>query len=406
MDALIAAAARALASGDALGALQRVSLREDPPALALRGTAMARLGDLPRARPLLRQAARGFGTRHALARARYVVADAEIALALRELDQPPQPLLRATAMLEARGDHANAAHARVVAVRRLLLLGRLDEARAALARLDGAALPPALAAVANLAAAELALRAVRTGPAREALAQAQAAAGRAGIPALHAEVDAMQAQLRQPVARLREAGVLRTRVLHEVEALFASDTLVVDGCRRRVRVGKAWLPLAARPVLFALARTLAATWPEAATRDALIAAAFHVRRFDETHRARLRVEIGRLRSLLAPWAAIDATAHGFVLHAHDARRVALLEPPIDDAQAALRALLADGEAWSSAALALALDTSPRSVQRALASLAEAGQARAVGRGRARRWLAPPLADFATTLLLPAVAPAA
>ncbi|MGJ4802457.1 helix-turn-helix domain-containing protein [Luteimonas sp. SDU82] len=406
MDALIAAAARALAAGDALGALGRVSLREDPPALALRGTAMARLGDLPRARELLRQAARGFGTRHALARARCVVADAEIALALRELDQPQQPLLRATSTLEARGDHANAAHARVVAVRRLLLLGRLDEARTALARLDGAALPPALAAVANLAAAELALRAVRTTPAREALAQAQAAAARAGIPALQAEVAALQAQLQQPVARLRESGALRPLLLHEVEALYAANALVVDGCRRRVRVANAWLPLAARPVLFALARTLAAAWPQPAPRAALIAAAFHVRRYDETHRARLRVEIGRLRALLAPWATIAATAHGFALQPHDARRVVLLEPPIDGAQAALRALLADGEAWSSAALALALDTSPRSVQRALALLADAGEVRAVGRGRARRWLAPPLAGFATTLLLPAVAPAA
>lgn len=406
MDALIAAAARALASGDALGALQRVSLREDPPALALRGTAMARLGDLPRARELLRQAARGFGARHRLAHARCVVAEAEIALALRELDHPQQPLARATAVLEQRGDHANAAHARVVAVRRLLLLGRLDDARTALARLDGTALPPALAAVASLAAAELALRAVRTKPAREALSQAQGAAERAGVPALLAEVAAAQVQLHQPVARLHGLRGLRTLALHEVEALFASNALVVDGCRRRARVGSAWLPLAARPVLFALLRTLAGAWPDPAPRDALIAAAFHVRRFDETHRARLRVEIGRLRALLAPWAAIDAGAGGFVLRAHDARHVALLEPPIDGAQAALRALLADGEAWSTAALALALDTSPRSVQRALATLSEAGQARAVGRGRARRWLAPPLAGFATTLLLPAVAPAA
>ena len=406
MDALIAAAARALAAGDALGALKRVSLRDDPPALALRGTAMARLGELARARELLGQAARGFGPRHRLAQARCVVADAEIALALRELDRPQQSLVRATTTLEQGGDHANAAHARVLAVRRLLLLGRLDEARAALARLDGTALPAALAAVTNLAAAELALRAVRTQPAREALAQAQAAAARAGIPALQAEVAALQAQLQQPVARRHEADGLRTLQLHEVEALFASNALVLDGCRRRVRVGSAWLPLAARPVLFALVRTLAAAWPDEAPRDALIAAAFRAKQFDETHRARLRVEIGRLRALLAPWAAIEASARGFVLHPQDARRVVVLEPPIDGAQAALRALLADGEAWSTAALALALDASPRSVQRALATLAEAGHARAVGRGRARRWLAPPLAGFATTLLLPVVAPAA
>ena len=406
MDALIAAAARALAAGDALGALQRVSLREDPPSLALRGTAMARLGELPRARDLLRQAARGFGPRHRVARARCVVAEAEIALALRELDHPQQPLAQAIATLEAQGDQANAAHARVVAARRLLLLGDLDAARRALARLEGAALPPALAALAHLAAAELALRAVRTRPAREALARARGAAGRAGIPALRAEVAGLRLQLRRPVARLREDGQPRALGLREVEALFASGALVVDGCRRRVRVGDAALPLASRPVLFALARALAAAWPHAAPRDALIASAFHVHRFDETHRARLRVEIGRLRALLAPWARIESTAHGFVLRPDAARHVALLEPPIDGAQAALRALLADGEAWSTAALALALDASPRNVQRALALLAECGQARAVGRSRARRWLAPPLAGFAPILLLPAVAPAA
>ena len=406
MDALIAAAARALASGDVLGALQRVSLREDPPALALRGTAMARLGELPRARELLRQAARGFGTKHRLAHARCVVADAEIALALRELDHPQAPLARATLTLDQRGDHTNAAHARVLAVRRLLLLGRLDEARSALARLDGAALPPALLAVASLAAAELSLRAVRSAPARDALAQAQVAAQRAGIPALQAEVDAAQVLMSRPVAQLRESGTARSLALPDVEALLASPALVVDGCRRRVRAGDAWLPLAGRPVLFALAHALAAAWPQEAPREALIAAAFRVRQFDETHRARLRVEIGRLRALLAPWATIEAGTRGFVLQAQAGHRVVLLEPPIDGAQAALRALLADGEAWSSAALALALDASPRSVQRALATLAEAGQARSVGRGRARRWLAPPLAGFATTLLLPAVAPAA
>jgi len=406
MDAMISAAARALAAGDALGALKRVSLREDPPALALRGTAMARMGDLPRARELLRQAARGFGVQHRVARARCIVAEAEIALALRELDHPQQPLSRAIDTLESRGDHANAAHARLVAVRRLLLLGRLAEARSALARLDGAELPPALAAVAGLAAAELALRAIRTGPARQALALAEAAAARAGIPALRAEVAAAQALLEQPVGRQHDVGTTRTLALPEVEALFASPALVVDGCQRRVRVADAWLPLAARPVLFALAHALAAAWPGEASRDALIAAAFRTRHSDDTHRARLRVEIGRLRSLLAPWARIEAGTHGFALRLLDARRVALLEPPIDGAHAALRALLADGNAWSTAALALALDTSPRSVQRALTTLAEAGHARAVGGGRARRWLAPPLAGFATTLLLPAVSPAA
>jgi hypothetical protein len=159
-------------------------------------------------------------------------------------------------------------------------------------------------------------------------------------------------------------------------------------------------------VLFALARTLAAAWPEAATRDALIVAAFGGRHHDETHRARLRVEIGRLRALLAPCAGIQARANGFVLLQGDARPVVLIEPPVDGEQGALLALLGDGEAWSTAALALALHTSQRSVQRALAVLEAAGQARAVGQGRARRWLAPPLGGFTTILLLPGALPAA
>jgi hypothetical protein len=406
MDALIAAAARALAAGDALGALKRVALRDDPPALALRGTAMGQLGEFPRARALLRQAAVGFGPKEAVARARCVVAEAEVALAMRDLDRPPRPLATAAAALAARGDHVNAAHARVVVVRRLLLLGRLGEARAALVKLDGAALPPALAAVASLAAAELAMRALRIAPARAALARAHASAIRAGIPALGTEVEAAQATLLQPAARQRDAGGERSLRLDEVEALFASGALVVDGCRLRVRRSDAWVPLARRPVLFALARTLATAWPSDADRDTLIADAFRIRRVDQTHRARLRVELGRLRGLLAPWARIDATARGFALSTHDGGAVALLAPPIDGEQAAVLALLSDGETWSTAALALALGDSRRTVQRALAACEAAGTVRAIGGGRTQRWLAAPLGGFATALLLPGTLPAA
>lgn len=147
MDSLIAASARALAAGDALGALKRVALRDDPPALALRGIAMAQLGEHPRARELLRRAARGFGAHEELARARCVVAEAEVALAVRDLGSSPRLLAAALATLEAHADHANALQARLIATRRLLLLGRLDEAEAALARLNARGLPPSLAAV-------------------------------------------------------------------------------------------------------------------------------------------------------------------------------------------------------------------------------------------------------------------
>src|SRR6185369_16286193 len=146
MDSLIAAAARALAAGDSLEALKRVALREDPPALALRGIAMAQLGEHPRSRELLRRAARGFGTHEELARARCVVAEAEVALAMRDLRGSPRTLAAAAATLEARSDRANALHGRLIAVRRLLLLGRLDEAASALASLRALPLPRRLTA--------------------------------------------------------------------------------------------------------------------------------------------------------------------------------------------------------------------------------------------------------------------
>ncbi|MES2101409.1 MAG: helix-turn-helix domain-containing protein [Pseudomonadota bacterium] len=406
MDSLIAAAARALASGDALGALKRVALRDDPPALALRGIAMAQLGEHPRARELLRRAARAFGRHEALARARCVVAEAEVALAMRDLEGSPRSLAAAAVVLELRADHANALQARLIAARRLLLLGRLDEAAAALARLDARGRSPLLAAVAELAAAELALRSLHTGAARAALARAQAAAERAGVPALLAEVAETRAVLDRPAARRLAGRTQQALRLDEVEALLASDALVIDACRRGLGAAGVWQPLAGRPVLFALARALAEAWPDDVAREALIERAFRIRRPDETHRARLRVEIGRLRALVEPLARIEATPKGFILTPRDVREVVVLAPPVDGDQGALVALLGDGAAWSTSALALALGASQRTVQRALAELEAAGRVRAIGRARARRWLAPPLAGFTTILLLPAALPIA
>jgi hypothetical protein len=431
MDSLIAAAARALVAGDALGALKRVALRDDPPALALRGIAMAQLGEYPRARELLRRAARGFGAHEELARARCVVAEAEVALAMRDLGGSPRTLAAASATLQAHADLTNALHARLIAVRRLLLLGRLEEAASALARLDARFLPPSLLAVAELAAAEVAMRSLRTAPARAALARAHDAAERARVPALLAEVIEARAALDRPAARSIRAGHEQSLRLDEVEALFASGALVIDACRRGLRAGATWRPLARRPVLFALARALAEAWPGDVDRNTLIAHAFRTRRPDETHRARLRVEIGRLRALSAPLAQIDATARGFVLIAlpsgrgattspregappsggraaalrpRGEREVFVLVPPIDGEQASLLALLADGAAWSTSALALALDASQRTVQRALVELESAERVRSIGRARAQRWLAPPLAGFTTNLLLPSALP--
>jgi hypothetical protein len=404
MDSLIAAAARALVAGDALGALKRVALRDDPPALALRGIAMAQLGEHARARELLRRAAHGFGAHEELARARCVVAEAEVALAMRDLRGSPRTLAAASATLEARADRANALQARLIAVRRLLLLGRLDEAASALARLDARGLPPSLLAVAELAAAEVALRSLRTAPAQAALARAFDAAERARVPALLAEVTEARAALDRPAARRVQAGDQQPLRLDEVEALLASGALVVDACRRGLRDGTTWRPLARRPVLFALARALAEAWPGDVDRNALIARAFRTRRPNESHRARLRVEIGRLRALAAPLARIEASARGFALTPRGERDVVVLVPPIDGDQASLLALLADGAPWSTSALALALGASQRTVQRALVELEAAGRVRSIGRARAQRWLSPPLAGFTTILLLPAALP--
>ncbi len=398
---MLSAAARALRAGDVLGALKRVSLRQDPPALALRGIAMARLGELPRARELLRDAARAFGPREAMSRARCVVAAAEVALAMRDLQGSPRTLAQAVDVLRLHGDRANALQGKLVAVRRALLVGRLDEAASTLATVDAHGASPSLAAVAELARAELALRSLDSAAARSALDRARAAAERAGVASLHAEVLDAHAALERPAARRVHAGQEQRLRIDEVEALLASDALVLDACRRRLQAGDQQRPLARRPVLFAIARSLAQAWPADVDRNVLIAAAFSQRRPDDTHRARLRVEVGRLRRLAAPLARIEATARGYRLAARGNADVVVLEPPIDDGNASLLALLADGAAWSTSALALALDASQRTVQRALAELQDAGQVRSVGRGRAQRWVAPPLAGFTTILLLPA-----
>jgi hypothetical protein len=401
MDSLIAAAGRALTAGDVLGALKHVGWRDDPPALALRGIAMAQLGDYPRARDLLRRAARGFGPREPLARARCVVAEAEVALALRDFGAEPQRLDAAAQALAARGDRANARHAELIALRRHLLLGRLEAAHAALDTLDLEGAPAAHHALAALAAAEIALRSLRTRDARLALQRARTAASLAGIPALSAEIAQADASLRRPAARILHAGHEQPVTLDDVEALLASGTLVVDAMRHAVRDATGMASFARRPVLFALLRALATGWPGDVDRNALIARVFRTRQPDETHRARLRVEIGRLRRLLAPFADLTATTRGFQLTPHGTRGAVVLAPPVEGEQGALHGLLADGTAWSTSALALATGDSQRSVQRALVAMEAAGQVRAIGRARAQRWVAPPLAGFTTILLLPA-----
>ena len=404
MDSLITAAARALAAGDPLGALKRVALRDDAPALALRGIAMAQLGDLVRAKALLRRAGRAFGPKETVARARCVVAEAEIALASRDLGWPEKALEAARATLEEHGDRVNAAHARYLQVRRLLLIGRLDEAEQALADLDPAPFPPASRTAHELVVAGIAMRRLTTKAARTALARAERAARQAGIPSLTAEVASAVDILNTPAARRIEHGEERLLRLEEVEALLASNAFVVDACRHVVRDNGTVVSLAKRPVLFALARALGEAWPGDVARDALVARVFGSKVADESHRARLRVEAGRLRRALRMLADVSATKRGFALAPRRAREVVVLARPVEEEHAAVLAFLADGESWSSSSLALALGTSQRTVQRALDALAAAGTVQSFGRGRARRWITPPMPGFTTTLLLPAPLP--
>ncbi|RWP76170.1 helix-turn-helix domain-containing protein [Mesorhizobium sp.] len=400
MDSLITAAARALATGDPLGALKRVALRDDAPALALRGIAMAQLGDLVRAKALLKSAARAFGPKEAVARARCVVAEAEIALVSRDLGWPAKALDVARSTLEKHGDHVNAAHALNLEVRRLLLIGRLDEAERRLTGFDPTPFPPASRVAHELVVAGIAIRRLRTKAARAALARAEHAAREADIPALTAEVEGASLVMNTPAARLIARGEERPLLLEEVEALLASEALVVDACRNAVRGAGMIVSLATRPVLFALARALGEAWPQDVPRSTLVARAFGGKHADESHRARLRVEIGRLRVELRSLADVSATKRGFALKPRRAPEIVVLAPPVEEQHAGMLAFLADGESWSSSALAIALGASSRTVQRSLEQLAAAGKVQSFGRGRARRWMTPPVPGFPTILLLP------
>ncbi|RWQ69538.1 MAG: helix-turn-helix domain-containing protein [Mesorhizobium sp.] len=400
MVSLITAAARALATGDPLGALKRVALRDDAPALALRGIAMAQLGDFVRAKALLKSAARAFGPKEAVARARCVVAEAEIALVSRDLGWPAKALDAARSTLEKHGDHVNAAHALNLEVRRLLLIGRLDEAERRLTGFDPTPLPPASRAAHEMVVAGIAIRRLRTKAARAALARAEHAAREADIPALTAEVEGASLVMNTPAARLIARGEERPLLLEEVEALLASEALVVDACRNVVRGAGMIVSLATRPVLFALARALGEAWPQDVPRSTLVARAFGGKHADESHRARLRVEIGRLRVELRSLADLSATKRGFTLKPRRAPEIVVLAPPVEEQHAGMLAFLADGESWSSSALAIALGASSRTVQRSLEQLAAAGKVQSFGRGRARRWMTPPVPGFPTILLLP------
>jgi hypothetical protein len=405
MDARLEAAARALSVFDPLAALQDVALRSDPPGLAMRGIAMAQLGEFAMARRLLRRAAAAFAPGQRVARFRCVAAEAEVALACRDFEAARQGFERAATHLAALGDVENALFARLQLVRRLVWLGKLNDAARSLASLDLVGAPARIVAVAELVGADIGVRSVRPRIARLSLERARAAARVAAIPSLTAEVDHAVRMLDAPVARLRVSGAERFVDLDEAEAVLRSRAFVVDACRREVHAGGAVVSLVARPVLFSLVVALGEAAPGEATRELLVHRAFFARTVNDSLRARLRVEIGRLRRLLGAMADVQATTGGFTIvplgaaRGSRSRGVPVLLPPTPGDANALVALLGGGEAWSTSALAAALCRSQRAIQRALGALEAEGRVQAIGRGRARRWMAPGSSGFATTLLL-------
>lgn len=361
---------------------------------------MARLGDFARARSLLKAAAAGFAPTESVYRARCILAQAEIDLASRDLAESSSDLDDARTTLEHSGDRVNAAHAGHLQVRRLVLIGRLREADQILSGLSPAALPPAYQAAHELVIAALDMRRLQAASARSAIQRAETAARAARSQVLLAEVDRAIASLEFPAAKLIRQGHEQAIKLEEVERILASNTtVVVDGCRRSIHLAGRSVDLAKRPVLFALARALAKAWPQEATRSTLLIDAFGARQVDESHRARLRVEIGRLRAELSSVCGLIATPGGYALSPQEGCELVVLDPAQDGPHAGLLGVLSDGEAWSSAALALVLGRSQRSVQRALEALAGAGKVRSHGDGRSRRWIAPPIPGFPTGLLL-------
>jgi len=399
VDSAVSTAARALSVGDPLEALKHVALRADPPALALRGIALAQLGEWPKALLLLRRAAKGFGDAEPLACARTVVAAAEVSLVLRDLRGAARGLDEAVSQLSRRGDVANAVFARLVQVRRLVLLGEVEDAERALGKLRLAQAPARLVALASLLHADVAMKRVHAAVAERALVDAERAASASRIPALVREVEGARQRLAAPVARLHRAGQERSVALAELEQVLASGAFLVDACRREVRRGARVVSLVTRPILLELLLALAETAPHEVARDALILRVFGARRANDSHRVRLRVDVGRLRRLLLRLAEVKATDAGFALVPQGSQPPTLLIPPDGGEASELWALLRGGEAWATSALASALGKSQRSVQRALAELERDGKVRASGDGRARRWVATPGPGFATSLLL-------
>ncbi len=399
-DAPLAAAARALALGDALSALKWLGRRADAPARAMRGAALSQLGEFVRAKAQLRAALRTLGPGDGLLRARCLAAEAEIALALGDLRWSAGPVARAVAELEAAGDSRNAAYLQLVAARAALRLGRPKDAERLLRHATFAPSAPLEQTVAELVRVELAAKRGDPDLLTSALAGAGAAADRAAIPALVSEVARIRDHYEGPTSVIASRGKARTASFCEVCGLGRSAVVVIDGGGREVRLSGDCVSFARRPVLFELLRALAEVFPEPVPREVLISRAFGARRPNESHRIRLRVEIGRLRRFVRPRLEIIAGEPGYALST--TRDVVLVMPLEESPASRVLSLMHSGERWSASSLALALDVSERTVQRSLGQLQSAGKVGAIGNGRGRRWVR--LFEIPTDLLLPPESP--
>lgn len=400
MESQIHAAARQLAQGDPLGALGRVALRQDPPALALRGTAMAQLGALETATALLRRAERGFGLGEELNRARCTLARLEVAIAQRDFGFRERDFMEAHATFVRHGDESNGHLAQLLTARHQLLIGKITRAERSLDPLDFDALPSALAGLGRLLQARVAIRRIAARKAERLVALAAQHAAQSGISALEREIEQTRRVLKAPAGRVLSETGGQSLLLSDVERLLELPGLLVDACRRQLTFQRQTIGLSKRPVLFALIERLASEPRLEASREQLVRYAFESKACNESHRARLRVEIGRLRALLRGVAGITATRAGYQLLPHRSAAVRLLLPPLTGPHADVLALLSDGQAWSTASIALALGKSQRSVQRACRALRSEAALVALGRGPYQRWLSASLQPIAPALLLP------
>ncbi len=389
-------AGRALARGEPLRALSIVGRVDTAVGLMLRGIAYAQIGDLELARDALVRARALTKDRVTRARARAALVEIEL-----ETGEPAASARAARVSadeLETLGDRRNAAMQRLVLARAEVLLGRLDEARRVAKKVVASSRAPDVRAIAWLAQAEIAIRSVSATDARDALSRARACLEEAPNPMLARALVALEAELSLPIARIQHAGALRDADLYAIEASSSGEVLLVDACRRLAFARRGDVSFARRPVLFAILLVLARAWPASVPRDALAAKAFDVRRVNDSHRMRLRVEVGRLRKELKHVEAEPiASDDGYRLAS--TCDVAVLLPPDDDDATRVALLLRDGAAWSVRGLAEHAGVSKSTAQRALDALVETGGAVRSGRGKDVRYTHPGTPIASRMLLL-------